>query len=161
MDVPQSLQIPGEVVDGGDVTALADCFDRLVSEVRNGTGPRFLEVRCTRWPGNFPLFPELPNGEWQVAWAFDQKPERADLAAWLNQSDPLTLYIRKLVEAGTLDRAQVETSTSVSEKLPPPPPASPSIARIPLPPMPIGTSLPPGSADNEHQLCRGPRKGHL
>ena len=109
VDVPQSLQIPGEVVDGGDVTALADCFDRLVSEVRSGTGPRFLEVRCTRWPGSFPLWPELPNGEWQIAWAFDQKPERADLAAWINQSDPLTLYIRKLVEAGTLDRAQVKS----------------------------------------------------
>ncbi len=109
VDVPQSLQIPGEVVDGGDVTALADCFDRIVSEVRSGTGPRFLEVRCTRWPGSFPLWPELPNGEWQIAWAFDQKPERADLAAWINQSDPLTLYIRKLVEAGTLDRAQVQS----------------------------------------------------
>ena len=108
-DVPQSLQVSAEIVDGSDMTALADCFDRLVSEVRNGAGPRFLEVRCTRWPGSFPLWPELPSGEWQVAWAFDQKPDRVDLADWINLSDPLTLYIRKLVETGTLDRAQVET----------------------------------------------------
>ena len=108
-DVPQSLQVSAEIVDGSDMTALADCFDRIVPEVRNGAGPRFLEVRCTRWPGSFPLWPELPSGEWQIAWAFDQKPDRADLAAWINQSDPLTLYTRKLVEAGTLDRAQLET----------------------------------------------------
>jgi acetoin:2,6-dichlorophenolindophenol oxidoreductase subunit alpha len=109
VDVPGSLQILTEVVDGADADALVDCFDRLVGEVRRGGGPKFLEVRCTRWPGSFPLWPELPCGEWQVAWAFDQKPDRADLAVWINQSDPLTLYIRKLVEAGALDRAQVET----------------------------------------------------
>lgn len=107
-DVPQSLQIPSEVVDGADADALADCFDRLVAEVRSGAGPRFVEVRCTRWPGNFPLWPELPGGEWQLAWAFGQQPDRADLAAWLEQSDPVLLYLRKLVAAGTLDRARAE-----------------------------------------------------
>jgi len=65
-------------------------------------------VLCTRWPGSFPLWPELPSGEWQVAWAFDHKPERADLAAWIEQSDPIALHIRKLVAAGALDRAQAE-----------------------------------------------------
>ena len=44
-----------------------------------------------------------------MAWAFDQEPERADLATWIKQSDPLSLYIRKLVAAGSLDRAHVET----------------------------------------------------
>jgi len=59
-----------------------------------------------------------PCGEWQIAWAFDQKPERADLAAWINQSDPLSLYIRKLVETGSLDRAQVEaTDKRVREEI--------------------------------------------
>jgi acetoin:2,6-dichlorophenolindophenol oxidoreductase subunit alpha len=107
-DVPGSLQIPTEVVDGADAGALADCFDRLVGEMRRGGGPRFLEVRCTRWPGSFPLWPELPCGEWQVAWAFDRKPDRPDLAVWLEKSDPLVLHIRALAAAGTLDRKRVE-----------------------------------------------------
>ncbi len=107
-DVPQSLQIHTEVVDGADAGALADCFDRLVAEMRRDGGPRFLEVRCTRWPGSFPLWPELPCGEWQVAWAFDQKPDRPDLAVWLAQSDPLVLHIRALAAAGTLDRRRIE-----------------------------------------------------
>jgi TPP-dependent pyruvate/acetoin dehydrogenase alpha subunit len=107
-DVPGSLQIPTEIVDGADAGALADCFGRLVGEVRGGGGPKFLEARCTRWPGNFPLWPELPCGEWQVAWAFGQKPDRADLAIWSEQSDPLALDIRQLVAAGTLDRTRIE-----------------------------------------------------
>ncbi len=107
-DVPGSLQIPTEVVDGANAGALADCFDRIVGEMRRDGGPRFLEVRCTRWPGSFPLWPELPCGEWQVAWAFDGKPDRPDLALWLEQSDPLVLHIRALAAAGTLDRRRVE-----------------------------------------------------
>lgn len=107
-DVPEALRIPIEVVDGADAGALADCFDQLVGEMRRDGGPRFLEVRCSRWPGSFPLWPELPCGEWQVAWAFDQKPDRTDLAVWLEQSDPLVLYIRVLAAAGTLDRRRIE-----------------------------------------------------
>ncbi len=108
VDVPHALQIPTEVVDGADAGDLADCFERLVTEVRSGGGPRFVEVRCTRWPGNFPLWPELPSGEWQVAWAFGQRPDHAELAAWLDQSDPLVLYMRELAAAGALDRAQAD-----------------------------------------------------
>jgi pyruvate dehydrogenase E1 component alpha subunit len=107
-DVPQSLQIPAEIVDGADADALIACFERLVGDVRRGSGPQFLEVRCTRWPGNFPLWPELAGGEWQVDWAFGQKPERADLAAWLDQSDPMVLYLRKLAAAGGVDRALIQ-----------------------------------------------------
>lgn len=107
-DVPQSLQIPASVVDGSDTQALSECFGSLVAEVRAKSEPRFVEVRCTRWPGSFPLWPELPSGEWQVAWAFDAKPDRSDLAAWIEQSDPIALYIRKLTAAGTLDRRRIE-----------------------------------------------------
>jgi TPP-dependent pyruvate/acetoin dehydrogenase alpha subunit len=108
VDVPQSLQMSTEVADAADAESLIDCFARLITEVRSGSGPRFLEVNCNRWPGSFPLWPELPSGEWQVAWAFDQNPDRADLAAWINQSDPLSLYMRKLAQTGAMPRAKVE-----------------------------------------------------
>jgi len=111
-DVPSSLQVRCEVVDGADADALAACFERLVSEIRGGGGPRFVEVRCTRWPGSFPLWPELPCGEWDLAWAFGQKPDRTDLSEWLEHSDPLTLYLRKLTAAGVLDRPQIEAIDS-------------------------------------------------
>jgi pyruvate dehydrogenase E1 component alpha subunit len=107
-DVPQSLQIPATTVDGSDTEALAECFGRLVAEIREAGTPRFVEVRCTRWPGSFPLWPELPCGEWQPAWSFDRKPERADLAAWTQESDPIALYVKKLAAAGIVDRRRVE-----------------------------------------------------
>ena len=108
VDVPQALQIRTEAVDGADADALGVCFERLVAEVRSEGSPRFVEVLCSRWPGSFPLWPELPSGEWQLDWAFGKSPDRADLAAWLEQSDPLLLYLRKMVAAGelTADQAQ-------------------------------------------------------
>jgi acetoin:2,6-dichlorophenolindophenol oxidoreductase subunit alpha len=106
-DIPLALQVPAESVDGTDVDALTECFDRLVTEVREGSGPRFVEVCCNRWPGNIMTWPELPSGEWQVDWAFGGHPDRADMVAWL-QSDPLFRYLNKLVTAGIVDRAQAE-----------------------------------------------------
>lgn len=107
VDVPLALQVPAEAVDGADIDALAQCFDRLVAEVRNGGGPRFVEVRCTRWPGNIMTWPELPGGEWQIAWTFGEKPDNGPMADWLG-SDPLSLYLRQQVKAGVLDRAKIE-----------------------------------------------------
>lgn len=108
VDVPQSLQLATEVVDGADADALAECLDRLVAEVRSGGGPRFVEARCTRWPGNFPLWPDLPGGEWQLGWAYGEKCDNTELATWMKDSDPVLLYLRKLAAAGTLDRKQAE-----------------------------------------------------
>jgi acetoin:2,6-dichlorophenolindophenol oxidoreductase subunit alpha len=106
-DVPLALQVPAEAVDGTDIDALAECFDRLVAELRTGGGPRFVEVCCHRWPGNIMTWPELPSGEWQLDWAFGGQPERADMVAWL-QNDPLLRYLNKLVAAGTLNKGQTE-----------------------------------------------------
>jgi acetoin:2,6-dichlorophenolindophenol oxidoreductase subunit alpha len=107
VDVPQALQVPAEAVDGADIDALTECFGRLVADVRSTGGPRFVEVRCPRWPGNIMTWPELPGGEWQTAWAFGDKPERTEMADWM-RSDPLSLYLQKQVASGALDRAQIE-----------------------------------------------------
>lgn len=106
-DIPQALRVPAEAVDGADVDTLAVCFERLLADVRAGGGPRFVEVRCSRWPGSFPLFPELPGGEWQVAWAFGERPDEPQLARWLEHNDPLLAYLRKLLVEGVLDRERV------------------------------------------------------
>jgi len=107
-DVPRALRIPSEVVDGADFGALVQCFERLASDVRGGGGPRFVEVRCSRWPGSVQLWPQLIGGEWQVGWAFGERPDDSDLASWLDHSDPLVLYLRHEVAAGRLDRRQID-----------------------------------------------------
>ena len=107
-DVAQALQVPIEAVDATDAEAMAECFARLTAEVRGGGGPRFVEVCGNRWPGNIMTWPELPGGEWQLAWAFGQgQPEHAGMAAWL-KTDPLLLYFQKLVAAGLLEAGDAE-----------------------------------------------------
>jgi len=107
LDVPLALKVPSESVDGADMDALDECFGRLIGEVRKTGGPRFVEVRCTRWPGNIMTWPELPGGEWQLPWAYGSKPDNAQMADWL-PSDPLALYLRKLASSGALTQAQAQ-----------------------------------------------------
>lgn len=118
VDMPRAFQIESEVVDGADLDSLAECFGRLVAEVRASGAPRFVEVRCTRWPGNVPVWPELTGGEWRLEWAFGAKPELPELAAWVEASDPLTRYLRRQVDAGQLTRElAVTTDARVREEI--------------------------------------------
>ena len=107
-DIPEALQVSARVVDGADADLVGGCLEEQIARVRGGAGPRFVEVCCTRWPGNVLTWPDLLGGEWQIAWAFGDRPDRADLAEWLEQSDPLQRYLRKLVATGDLNRAQAE-----------------------------------------------------
>ena len=118
VDVPRALQIQSEVVDGADADSLSECFRRLVAEVRATGSPRFVEVRCTRWPGNVLVWPDLPCGESSLDWAFASKPELPELAAWVQTSDPLLLYLRRLVDAGQLSReVAAATDARVREEM--------------------------------------------
>lgn len=104
VDVPRALQIPSEVVDGADTDSLSECFTRRVGEIRVTGGPRFVEVRCTRWPGNILVWPELLGGEFQLDWAYGIGPESPELAAWAESSDPLLRYLRRSEDSGALSR---------------------------------------------------------
>jgi pyruvate dehydrogenase E1 component alpha subunit len=106
-DIPESLKVGSEVMDGSDADGLRDGMQRLVAGVRSSGKPRFVEVVYTRWPGIVPSWPDLPGGEWQLDWSFGERPGNADIAAWLD-ADPVTRYVRKCVAAGTLERTQVQ-----------------------------------------------------
>jgi len=118
VDIAHAFQIQSEVVDGADTDALSECFRRLVGEVRTTSSPRFVEVRCTRWPGNVPVWPELAGGEWNLNWAFGTKPELPELATWVEASDPLSRYLRRLLDSGQLSRqVAATTDTRVREEI--------------------------------------------
>ncbi len=118
IDVPRSLQIPTTVVDGAEADGLFSCFQRLVGEVRTSRSPRFVEVRCTRWPGNTMTWPELIGGECELDWAFDTRPQPPELASWVKASDPVLLYLRQLVGSGAISReAAAATDTRVRAEM--------------------------------------------
>lgn len=45
--------MPGEIVDGNDVTAVRDAAGRAVARGRAGEGPTLLELKTYRWGGHF------------------------------------------------------------------------------------------------------------
>jgi TPP-dependent pyruvate/acetoin dehydrogenase alpha subunit len=44
--------IPSELVDGNDVVAVRKAAERCVTDIRNGSGPRFIEAVTFRWYGH-------------------------------------------------------------------------------------------------------------
>ncbi|MBI5946607.1 MAG: thiamine pyrophosphate-dependent dehydrogenase E1 component subunit alpha [Chloroflexi bacterium] len=85
--------IPGVVVDGNDAFAVFDAMTTAVARARNGDGPTLIEAKVVRLAGHYIGDPQL------------YRPDR-DLAA---QKDPLPGFAEALIEAGILERADLET----------------------------------------------------
>jgi pyruvate dehydrogenase E1 component alpha subunit len=103
-DVPRAFDVPTVVLDGTSVDAVYDAMSDLVARARRGEGPFFVESRTSRWPGNYGSFPKLVGGDTDIAWTWapDSAPEA--VRRWEQESDPVLLYARQLLKAGTLDR---------------------------------------------------------
>jgi TPP-dependent pyruvate/acetoin dehydrogenase alpha subunit len=107
VDVPSSFSIAAQVVDGTDLEQLIPFMEEQVRAVRAGE-PRFVEVRTTRWPGSVPLWPELVGGETELGWAFGERPESEEYADWVELSDPVIRFLRRLWEKGLVTRERAE-----------------------------------------------------
>ena len=103
---PASFGIPSVSVDGDDVQALDELFERLVAEVRAERQPRFVEVRFDRWPGNYDLWPAMTGGETDLAWAFDGSPP-SEIAEWSAKADPILREVAAIVAGGASSAAEI------------------------------------------------------
>jgi pyruvate dehydrogenase E1 component alpha subunit len=104
-DVPRAYGLSTEVIDGTDVEQVYAATRQAIAQARGKNGPVFIESRTSRWPGSYASSPGLAQtGETNVEWAW--APENAPAAArrWVEQSDPLLLYARRLLDAGQLDQ---------------------------------------------------------
>lgn len=81
--------IPFEVVDGNDVTAVADAAHRLVDQARQGEGPGFLEAVTFRWLGHV---------DWREDVDVGVTRSQENLANW-RARDPVSRLERALVSA--------------------------------------------------------------
>ena len=108
VDVPRAFDIPAEVVDGADVEAVYEAARSVVDRTRRGDGPTFLEVRASRWPGNFGVFPEPIGGDYQLRWIWQPDSAPESLRDWLERSDPVALYARAVVLRGAMAQADIE-----------------------------------------------------
>jgi pyruvate dehydrogenase E1 component alpha subunit len=84
--------VPGERVDGNDVTAVYRSAAWAVERARRGGGPSLLECRTFRWRGHVGASEDLDVGV----------QRRGELAEW-KQRDPLALLAAQLREEGVHD----------------------------------------------------------
>lgn len=85
--------VPAETVDGNDVCAMSRTAGRLISEIREGGGPRFLEAVTYRFRGHVG-----PNEDIDVG----LRRRMEDVRAWRSQ-DPILRLEQALFDAGLLD----------------------------------------------------------
>jgi pyruvate dehydrogenase E1 component alpha subunit len=113
-----SYGMPGEVVDGQDVDAVAEAMSRAADRARSGLGPTLLEMKTYRFAGH------------SRSDAATYRPE-GELDQWLAR-DPIELYSQKLIDAGTLsvgdvdamragEQRAVEAAVEVARSSPEPP----------------------------------------
>ena len=100
--------IKSTIVDGCDMDACEKAIGAAVAAARAGKGPQFIESRITRWPGNYGAFPVLHGGAFNLDWSFTPKKAPKELQDWIANSDPVSLYARKLVKARAMSRAEID-----------------------------------------------------
>jgi TPP-dependent pyruvate/acetoin dehydrogenase alpha subunit len=134
-DVPRAYGISTQVVDGSDIEAVYAATCRAVEAARAGGGPFFIESRTSRWPGSYGSSPTLSlGGETDLAWAWSPNLAAEAVRSWVEHSDPVLLYARRLLEHGTprdqlmaLDRAvtaEIAAAVAFAAQSPEPSPDS-------------------------------------
>lgn len=104
-DIPRSLCIETEVVDGADVEAVWDAASGLLERMRRDPGPAFVEMRTHRWPGSRSFDPKLVTGTTDLQAIWDQDAVQGEHADWILGYDPIVFFGRKLLESGRADKA--------------------------------------------------------
>lgn len=96
--------MPGTVVDGQDLDAVARAMEQAVARARSGEGPSLLEMKTYRYSGHSRSDP--------ATYRLD-----GELDVWLKR-DPIDLFARVLIgegtiRAGDLDRMKIEVREEV------------------------------------------------
>ncbi len=93
-DIPSSLCIPTEIVDGGDAFATYELIEKSIAHIRAGNGPIFIECQTMRWPGTKYAKTQLATGETNVEIAWDPNLAEGEHQEWMREADPIIRFIR-------------------------------------------------------------------
>jgi len=91
--------IPGRVVDGNDVLAVATAATEAVSRAREGHGPTLLECKTYRWRSHME----------SIVPAADPYRSESEVQAWMRRC-PIRRLQEKLISEGKLDTPELEQS---------------------------------------------------
>jgi pyruvate dehydrogenase E1 component alpha subunit len=93
----QGTGVPAHTVDGQDVMATWRFMNDLISEVRSGAGPQYLEARTYRFKGHSMSDPV--SGTYRSREEVEEKKET---------DDPITILRDRLLDAGLLAQEELE-----------------------------------------------------
>jgi pyruvate dehydrogenase E1 component alpha subunit len=105
-DLPAAYKIPAQQVDGTEVAAVYAVVDEAIRKIRAGEGPQFIEAQTVRWPGSVSNWPVLPIAT-QGSLAWDLSPVPDAVKDWYQFSDPLLIFIRKLLAEGQASKEEI------------------------------------------------------
>jgi len=116
-DLPTAYKIPAQQVDGTDVEAVIGAVGDALKKIRAGAGPQFIEAQTVRWPGSVSNWPVLPIAT-DVSLAWDLNSVPAAVKDWYQFSDPLLIFIRKLLAEGHASKDQIaQLEKNAKEKI--------------------------------------------
>ncbi len=89
--------MPGETVDGNDVTAIEPVYKRAIERARVGEGPSLIECKTYRWTGHWP-------GD---VYSYGGYRTAAEVDAWKERC-PIKCLGERLVKDGVATEAELE-----------------------------------------------------
>jgi pyruvate dehydrogenase E1 component alpha subunit len=90
----EGYAFPGVIVDGNDVLAVFEASQTAAARARAGEGPTFIEGKTYRYRGHYEGDPMVYRS-------------KEEIEQW-RQRDPITLFRRRLLEAGLASEAEFD-----------------------------------------------------
>jgi len=115
-NIADALGIPGETIDGGDVSVVRAAVSAAREKCRKGGGPSFIEAATVGWRGNQGQYPNLVTGRTDVAMAWDTSRIPNENAEWFREVDPILRTARAAIEAGALGAEEIAAMDEVASK---------------------------------------------
>jgi pyruvate dehydrogenase E1 component alpha subunit len=95
-EVAKALGLPAEAIDGNDVKAVYEASAQNIAEIREGSGPRFLELSTYRWREHCG-----PNFDNDIGYRSE-----AEYRQW-KEKEPIARFEKKLLTEKTIGSADI------------------------------------------------------
>jgi len=99
-DLAQGYGMPGVVVDGQDVFAVAEVAKKAIKRARDGKGPTLIEAKTIRSAAHAVGLPDMKG--WQ-----ERDPQQ--LAQEFERQNPLTIAQQRMLKDGLLTQQEIDT----------------------------------------------------
>ena len=93
-DVPKALSIEAHEIDGGDAFVVHETVVTAIEEIREGAGPKFIEMQTLRWPGSKYARTRLVTGETNIEIAWRPELASGEHEDWVRDADPIIRFAR-------------------------------------------------------------------